>query len=114
MKLGSRTVLSFYLKDKKFQPNSLLANKGMPLQSWKIECVYKTPFCKFGHIYIFSTHAVEVSFKLEILARNMLYNALFVTECFVVNLISAVCENKLDHYKLDFYNYFVILTKRAL
>ena len=28
-----------------------LIHKVMPLQSQKIGCVYKTPFCKFGHIY---------------------------------------------------------------
>ena len=29
----------------------MLTNEVMPRQSWKIGCVYKTPFHKFGHIY---------------------------------------------------------------
>ena len=42
------------------QLNSLLANEGMAHQSWKIGCVYKTPFRKFSHI-LFKLKAYDIS-----------------------------------------------------
>ena len=50
---GSRTFLSLYLYDRKFQPISLLINEVMPLEIWKIECMYKAPYHKSGHMYIY-------------------------------------------------------------
>ena len=44
LKFGSCTFLSLHLQERKFQPNSLLINEVMPLQSWKIGCMYKTLF----------------------------------------------------------------------
>ena len=55
LKFGSRTSLSLYLQDWKFQPNRIhsLINQVLSLQSWKIGCIYKIPFHRFAHIFCF-------------------------------------------------------------
>ena len=53
LKFGTWPFLSLWLYERKFQRNSSLKNEVMPLQSCKIGCVYKTPFRKSGHIFIY-------------------------------------------------------------
>ena len=62
-KYGSKTFLSLHLNDRIFQLNSSLINKVMPLQSCKIRCVYKTPFCKSGHNYWYIVLIINLSTK---------------------------------------------------
>ena len=50
---------------RKFQLNGLLTNEIMPCQSGKIECMRKTPFCKYSLSYLASYVSV-VSYILAI------------------------------------------------
>ena len=51
LKFGSRTFYHCTNRTENLQPNSVLKYEVMPCPSWKIRCVYKTPFCKLSHIY---------------------------------------------------------------
>ena len=44
LKFGSRTFLSMYGLKSSAYNNSVFTNEVMPCQSWKIGCMYKTPF----------------------------------------------------------------------
>ena len=53
MKFINVTILSLYLYDRKFHPNSMLMNEVMPLQKYTIGCMYKIFLHVWWHMALY-------------------------------------------------------------
>ena len=92
LKFGSRTVLSLHLAI--YRTENFRLHEVMPLQSHKIGCVYKTPFCKFSNICCYGAVVIMANYNQATWTTSCHFGICIVwTVCLLCGLTVQCCDD---------------------